>query len=285
VRFLRKVHAAAGSDWRGVATERHRRGGVALQSLLHELLLTEFDHMVWQTVRRRGDLERLFVQRRYFRREHRLQFDAHGRQLSVVPDSGFLLRRSSAIETSRLPNAPVSPTLLLHLTELDNGTMSVARVAQKLRRYESWFSSIDARESLEKLYLQHGALPRRPSFRLLLIAHDKDAPGGDLRRLTEILAQVLDLSSSFRRQVWLTTAENLRFVANRRSPLDEPIWWRARDANAWLPDYRDLPRGRGPAREKLRRQFVSDNLHQLPLHPLFGRRRLHSPAEYGTLTL
>lgn len=96
--------------------ETSKSTGIALSSILHELLTTEFDLAVWKTVSSREDLDRLFHERRYFQREKRLRFQDNGRSHCVVPDSGFLLRvRNQA--SKRL-----DASLLLHLVESGDET-------------------------------------------------------------------------------------------------------------------------------------------------------------------
>ena len=91
--------------------KRPRPNGVALPSILHELLTTEFDLAVWKTIENRGDLARLFVERRLLPARQATRFSStHGRVHRVVPDSGFLLQTEDAnVQTSgRLPSPAVA---------------------------------------------------------------------------------------------------------------------------------------------------------------------------------
>jgi hypothetical protein len=270
VNLVSQIYASLGRQWSAAATEQFRSRGQSLDSILHEVLLTEFDLAVSKTVESRGDLELLLTERRYFRRERQLRFSHQGKVRRVVPDSGFLLRFRSQT-SGRL--AAQRSSLLLHLVELDNGTMPVARILEKYLRYHCWAESPEGRQYLTDLYRRFGRTDARPNFRLLVIAHAKTDASGDMRRLTDLFAQALLLPSSMRDRIWLTTAEDLRRHQEDNPPLSAAIWLRARDARRWLPAYRtfceQLPGGRGNKRYAHQRRFVAQQLAALPRHPLF----------------
>lgn len=272
VRLVRDAYAALGVAWSGVATEANRSRGVAIQSLLHEVLLTEIDLAVWQTVQGRPDIQRLFSERRYFRPDRRLSYIEGGRRRLVLPDLGFLVR----IDNQATDNAGSrTSSLWLTFVEFDNGTMPLRRVAAKYRQYEEWSCSSEGERYLANLYGQHGGEQFRPNFRLLMVAHDKSRPEGDERRLIDLVAQTLNVSGRLRDRLWLTTAASLQATATEQAPLDAPIWLRARDMRPWLADYRSQPGcngRRGKSTTVVQRQFVRDRLHSLPYHTFFPRR-------------
>jgi hypothetical protein len=262
IRFVKKAFTESGEDWDGVATETIRTRGSSLPSLLHELLITEFDLMVLQTVRRSTHLERLFVERRYFRREKQLRYEERGKLHRVVPDSGFLVRVSGNSESR-----------LLNFVELDNGTMSVARLREKYERYDAWSRTVEAQEYLAAHFGDCSQASHRPTFRLLMIAHSKGT-GDDDRRLLDLLLPALELPASMRDRIWLTTASKLAEHQHDRSPLLAPLWLRARDTRAWINDYRqfvaDLPRGRGHRHLPKQRGFILSRISDLPKHAVLS---------------
>lgn len=272
VGLVRKTYAALGRPWTAAPTEQARAQGQSLDSILHELLLTEFDLAVASTLKHREDLARLFSERRYFRRNKQLRFFHQGRLHRVIPDAGFLLRQ--AFPTPGRPDVPRA-SLLLHLVELDNGTMSLARIREKYGEYARWAGSDAGRDYLHRLYQEYGATARTDNFRLLVIAHDKARGEGDRRRLVDLFGQALALPSPMRDRIWLTTVEDLKRHQDDRAPLDAAIWLRLRDARPWLPRYREelatLPPTRVSAYYAFQRRFVGPRLADLPRHPLFAR--------------
>ena len=224
VRLIGESYARLGHRWSQPATETNRSKGVALTSIMHELLVTEFDLAVWQTLSQRTDLQRLFVERRYFQRDKRLQYSHDGGWQPVIPDSGFLLQMLS--QTS----GRLGASLLLHLVELDNGTMPLRRIRQKLEHYDAWARSDEGCEYLRTLYRQYDHRPKRLNFRLLIIAHASHSPGGDDRRLADLLTEAARLPRTMRDRIWLTTATNLRAHQADTSCLSSPLWYRAKNA-------------------------------------------------------
>jgi hypothetical protein len=213
-------------------------------------------------VENRADLECLFTERRYFRRGKRLEFTENATTHRVVPDAGFLIRVRSASS---------GPILLLHFVELDNGSMSLARIAEKLEHYAGWAESWEGQNHLKRLYRQYGDAASQPNFRLVLIAHANHHPGGDQRRMIDLLAQSLNLPAAMRDRLWLTTADQLQLHQNAPKPLDAAIWWRARDARGCFAEYRRAIQSEDLASAQklaLARQMVRQRLEQLPRHPL-----------------
>jgi hypothetical protein len=212
-----------------VATEHTRSH--SRDFLAHELAITEFDLAMWQTIQKTPNVHRLFVQRRYFRSEHQLVFPESGRRIRVIPDSGFMLRVANANQLS------ADPTLLMHFTELDRGTMSVRRIRQKLQRYAAWSWSESSHRYLKDLYASFAAHYQRPTFRLLIIVHVGGSPGSDEARLVDIFIESLSLPPDLRKRIWFTTGTTLRRHQHDERPLGVPIWLSPRDSGPWLSEY------------------------------------------------
>jgi hypothetical protein len=269
VRLVADAYRRLGVEWREPQPETAKQKGIALSSILHELLTTEFDLTVWKTVESRGDLTRLFHERRYFQREKQLRFSHNGRTHRIVPDSGFLL--SVADQTSKRPIP--SSSLLMHFVELDNGTMPLPRILKKFETYDLWARSEEGQNYLRMLFTRYGEPRPQPNFRLLVIAHNNLRGNNDFRRLLDLFMQTLSLPSTMRDRIWFTTAEQIRQEQHNPSSLSAPLWVRARDAKAWLSAYRhfaaNLSSGKSLANFLQCRTFVAEQFRHMPLHPVF----------------
>lgn len=93
----------------------------------------------------------------------------------------------------------------MHFVELDNGTMPVGRVGEKLRMYDEWARSTEGERYLTNLGETFAQEARRVNFRLLLIVRSRGV-SGDERRFADMFAQTLSLSAATRERIWLTTA-------------------------------------------------------------------------------
>ena len=275
VNLIKDAYAALGQSWTGAATESVRTKGVALQSLLHELLVTEFDLAVQQTIDERGELKRLFLERRFFHRDRQLRYANDGRMRRLIPDSGFLLRSAER----QLRTGQVQQRLMMHFTEVDNGTMSIKRLQNKFWNYAVWSQSHEAQAYLERLHRSFGASPGRMTFRLLVVAHGNTTT--DQRRLLDLLISTLELRSSMRDRIWITTVDALHLQQQAQSPLVAPIWLRLRDCRSWAQIYRSNVAGVSTTFKNKqlasRRAFVADQVARMPLHAFFS-----SPATHKT---
>lgn len=263
INLVRDTYAELGMRWDAPATEGLKERGIGLESILHELLLTEWQQAVDTTIRNRPDLKCLVAERRYFRQDKRLKFRDNGKSRQVVPDAGFV------IQVSQPANLPI---LLPHYVEFDNGTMSLPRIAEKFHHYNLWAEADEGRRYLVNLYRQFGITTNQPTFRLVVIAHANHHPGADQRRMIDLFAQSLALPAAMRDRIWLTTAEELRIHQNEDLPLEAAIWLRPRDARAWLGEYQRAVRSSDLAAAQkfaLARSFVRERLDILPRHPLF----------------
>jgi hypothetical protein len=257
--LVREIYAKHGVEWQGVATEQFKSSGVALDSILHELALTEFDQAVRAIVERRPDVALLMHERRYFHRDKRLEYIFRGKRHRLIPDAGFLLR--IMCETPGVPG-PGLPQHQMNFVEFDNGTLSTARLAAKYEAYNQWSQSDDGRKYLRTLYQGCGGAGKELNFRLLVIAHHKNC-GSDERRLVELFTLALDLPRRMRERIWLTSVE-----AIHDRPADAPLWVRPRDARSWVPTMRALSMDRASKRFSARKDFVRRRLREQPRHRL-----------------
>ena len=265
LRFVRESFAELRQDHHPRRPERIRPRGVTVSSILHELLVTEFDLTVWQTVERSSNLAWVGTgETDSFLRDQQLVYDHAGRTGRLSPDSGFL------VQTTPEPPSPTG-RLLLHLTEIDNGTESPRRILAKYRGYQHWYGSEQGRDFLAT---RCGTNATRAGFRLLVVAHAYSPTDRAARRLLDLFAQALELPRQMRERIWLTTVESLRQHQDDPLPLAAPIWWRARDARSWLGAYRQQvarsPR-RGPQQYERQRRFLAARMPNLARWPLFQR--------------
>ena len=268
IALVRQTYANHGIDWQGVATEQLKLTGVALDSILHEVLLTEFDQALRATIESRGDLALVMHERRYFRREKQLLYDSNGRHHRLIPDAGFLLRLASQ-KCERLGQK--RPTLQLNFVEFDNGSLSAARLAAKFEAYNQWSTSESGLKYVQQLYDRYGGVSQQVNFRLLILAHGKSG-GEDERRLVTLFTLALDLPRTMRERIWLTTVADMRKTQHGNPPLAAPMWFRIRDARTWLPTFRMLPSGNNSRRRQ--NAFVRQRVSNLPCHALFPKVRL-----------
>lgn len=268
LRLVRGAYARLGREWDGPVTEDGKAHGLALDSVLHEILLTEFDLTLYRTVAERPDLTWLQRERRYFRRDRQLTYSEWGRTRRVVPDAGYLIAAETPAGRQLLPQM---------FLELENGTHSVAKIRDKLDRYRRW-SEQEAGEYLQQLYSPHGE-PHKSSFRLLLIAHDKHGTVSDDRRLVDLLVQAIELPRRLRDALWFTTAAALRQYAGDPAPLSAPIWIRAKSLNGRGDHLGRLPSKSDPTRITRQRSFLTERLLKLPRHPLLSHPDSLSDAQ------
>lgn len=267
VGLVNETYAGLGSRVQYPVGEECKRRGLALVSILHEVLLSEFELTVRHEVEERSDLNLLATERRYYRPERQLRFDDNERLRSVVPDAGFLWAWG---EGNRGTSQNTTGQGMWNLVEFDNGSMPASRVAEKLGRYGDWVESDAGERWLQSAYGRFGLTPPSSGFRLLLVAHDPWHAGRDARRLAALLSVVLSLPAAMRDRVWLTTVEALREAEVLSPPPDRKIWVRGRDCRAWMAAHQSL---QVQKQNTLQRQFIYQQLPLLPRH-----RLLPSPA-------
>lgn len=259
VGLVREAYARIGRDWEGPVTEDGKAHGIALDSVLHEVLCSEVDLAIHQAVAARTDLMLLNRERRYFRRDRQLAYWQAGERRAVIPDAGYL----TAVHTGA--GQKLLPVMFL---ELENGTHSLAKLREKLDRYQEWAEQ-GAEEYLERLYSWHGESEKR-SFRLLFVAHDKHGTVSDQRRLLDIAVAGLNRPRTLQDSIWLVAADDLRRQATASNPLEKPIWYRLRDIARHLQRSGINVASRGQSDRRLRTN-VAKCLPELRRHPLFPR--------------
>ncbi|MDB5341996.1 MAG: Replication-relaxation [Schlesneria sp.] len=265
VRLINDTYAAHNLDTTYPVGEGRKASGVAVDSILHELLLTELELAVRLTVESRDDLKLLATERRYYRRDRQLRFYQAGRTRRVIPDAGFMIRVGKADLATSQNN---SLATMLNFVELDNGTMPPGRVLEKLQQYAAWAESESGQKYLQLTYSRHSVPVPQSGFRLLIVVHDKQRPDGDESRLAALFQQALELSPAMRDRLWFATATDLKEQQFYSPPLAGEIWYRARDAKSWQQEYRRLPEQKANG---IRRRFVAGQLRSLPHHPLFPK--------------
>jgi hypothetical protein len=163
----------------------------------------------------------------------------------------------------------------LHFTELDNGTLPLSRLLEKLWHYQWWFQSAAGAEYLQTLQRRY-RVNIAPSFRLLLVARG-NSKRGDQGRLIDSFVQALELPSGMRDRIWLSMVDAFRDCD--RNVVDARIWVRLRHARAWMPAYRRLQKQLLSADSRKRintqRRFVHERLAGISRQPLFPSQLDH----------
>jgi hypothetical protein len=249
VKRIRDACRTLGVPWSPGVTNRPGQGSFSSEFLLHELLVTEVALAVWSTGQTVPHVEVLETQRREFRSWTDLRFGYRGELVRLEPDYGFLTRTPAEGD-------------LQHFVELDQGTMGLARMREKLLRYHAWSQSDPGRAFLGGL-----------GFRVLVVVHDF-AADKDERRLLDLYSVAALLPGPMRERIWLTTASRLATVSGDRAPLAHPLWFRAHDAQSWAAPFQafltQLLRGHGHRRATKRRAYVAAHLEHTPLKLLFS---------------
>jgi hypothetical protein len=212
IRSFRRSLAENGTSWEPGRIDRagqRGREGYAAETVIHELLTTEFLLALWQTVQNRLDLELLSVQRRSLAKHDAFRVSVGGRQSRLVPDAMFLFHQQ---------NEGMCSCFL----ELDNGTMNRKQLMTKFRRYDSWGRSARGQEYLTSLYRGHGAESPRASFRILVVA--RDSAGNDARRTRELAKAAAKASADLQRRTWLATTADLCAIQSMSRPLEILHW-------------------------------------------------------------
>lgn len=269
VKLVEETYAAHRIDWDRALTEERKAKGLALDTIHHELLLSELDVGMQLTVDAREDLTLLERERRYFRTDRQLTYKERGRRRRIVPDAGYVVAIRDAGEQTLLP---------LNLVEMENGVHSVAKIRGKIAAYSRW-AETEAGDYLQQLASRHEREEQSLRFRLLIVCHDKYGTVSDERRLLDWLAACLELPRRMRQTIWLTTATILQNHQHDHAPLAGGLWYRANDLAMHFLEYRRQKSEWGTiAATSLyarQRQFVREVQPQLPQHPLLPTLRAH----------
>jgi hypothetical protein len=150
--------------------------------------------------------------------------------------------------------------------------MPIDRVGEKLRLYDDWSRSAECRDYLIQFGNRFDQRQLSINFRLLVIVRSRHA-AGDNRRLADILAESLALSSTMRDRIWLTTAAALQAHQYDPSPLSPALWIRSRESRRWLTEYRNhvarLQGDRNRTPRSAKRAFVAERVASMSRHALF----------------
>lgn len=214
VKKLREALAKKGKPWQAVRIDRksrHAAEGFSAEHVLHEILITEFLLMVWQTIKNRPDLELLQTERRSLKRHpaYKLTIDATPTRLE--PDAMFLFRQAGR-------------GMMCCYVEMDTGAMNLKQLKAKFRRYEAWTQSHTGQQYLADLYGRHGATHARPLFRLLVIATSRSGTE-DGRRLDE-LATLRASFFTLAQRMWLSSLNQFKHDKEFQTALTSAMWSR-----------------------------------------------------------
>ena len=203
--------------------------------LHHELLITELATSIHAAARIRADIR--------IRWQERCGFNRYPAFCDVVPDYAFLLHHTSG--------------RLVCLVEVSSGEESATKLAAKLHTYAAWADSPEAAQFLMRAYQAAGAQQPRPTFRLLVVVHNRRT-GIDATRLRQVFAGVLELPAAMQQRVWATTVSEL----GRATGIAARIWWSGAELTKVAADYQGLSRHR-------RTPYLTRALAVAPRHTLF----------------
>ncbi len=235
---LRQALHEQGQEWSESLKDRRRSEGQSAQHILHELFITEFLLMTWETAQTRDDVQILTMQRRSLAKHKAFKVVVCGRPTSLHPDGMFLYRQQGK-------------GMMCCFVELDLDSMSVKQIAAKLRRYQVWAESTRATTYLNDLYERHKATAPVASFRLLVVARSRNT-NAEYRRVQRLVSVAAKCSPLFRDRIWFTTAGQLQEIPERCNTLKDRIWLRMRDVPPFNQDTR------------------SNSLLMIPRHAAFG---------------
>ncbi|MDB5342014.1 MAG: Replication-relaxation [Schlesneria sp.] len=207
-----------GQEWTECRLDRRRGEGTSAQHVLHELFITEFLTMAWETTQVRDDLTLLTVQRRSLAKHDAFRVVVAGRRTRLQPDAMFLYRQQEK-------------GMMCCFVEIDMDSMSAKQMVVKLRRYQVWAESSEAAKYLKEAYQQYGATAPTAAFRLLIVAGGRNEKSEN-RRLRCLIAIASKIPKSIRDRIWLSTIAQHHDLAETGNGLSEQIWLRLRDLSA-----------------------------------------------------
>lgn len=211
---LRKALNDQGQEWTECIRDRRRSDGAAAQHVLHELMITEFQLLVWETSQARSDIQILTMQRRSLATHAAFKVVVAGRQTRLQPDGMFLYRQEGR-------------GMMCCFLELDLDSMSIQQMAVKLRRYQFWAESKERQSYLKDLYKRQGATNPVANFRLLLLVGGRNQRA-ETTRLKNLMALIAKCPAVVRDRIWLSGIERLHETSDRLV-LNEPLWLRMRE--------------------------------------------------------
>lgn len=210
---LRKALQDQGQEWSESLQDRRRSDGTSANHVLHELFISEFLLMAWETTQRQDGLQILTMQRRSLAKHDAFKLVVAGRHTRLQPDGMFLYRQSDRGMTCCF-------------IEVDMGSMSLRQMEIKFQRYQHWAESSEGTSYLKGLYERYGAKTPAAHFRLLVLVGSRSRHAED-QRLTQLVTLASKCKPSIRDRIWLSTVEQFHEGAKRRM-LSELLWTRPR---------------------------------------------------------
>lgn len=193
-RKLREALTAKGKPGYIIRVDRRRGDGYSADHVLHEVLITEFMLMVWESAQRDGELELLRVERRSIPSHPAFKVALRSKATRLEPDAMFLHREGDR-------------GMMCNFVEIDTGSMTKQQLKAKFYRYETWAQSNAGQSFLRDLYQQHGANEPRAAFRILIVVADASRTTSSGR-----VGQIRDAATGFSticRRLWVTDASTL----------------------------------------------------------------------------
>ncbi|MEK6258025.1 MAG: replication-relaxation family protein [Planctomycetota bacterium] len=216
--MLKQALHEQGREWSESLKDRRRSEGQSAQHILHELFITEFLLMAWETTRTQDDLEILSFQRRSLTKHEAFKVVVAGRETRLQPDGMFLYRQ-------------LGKGMMCCFVELDLGCMSLRQMAAKLRRYQMWAESSRAATYLTHLYRNFGAVTPAVTFRLMIVVGCRNWQAED-RRVQQLISVASSGTPCFCNNIWIGTVQLLQESAKCAKFLNYPIWVRVRKTSA-----------------------------------------------------
>ena len=140
--------------------------------MLHEVLTTELLLNIWETAQANLGFEILQTERRSIPSQPAFVINTRGCKTRLEPDAWFLYHQERK-------------GMICCFCELDTGTMTKDQLKAKFWRYDAWATSNQGQEFLIDLYSRHGALTPKATFRIVVVACDRQQKN-DRQRLSTI---------------------------------------------------------------------------------------------------
>lgn len=214
---LRQAMHEQGQEWSESLRDRRRSDGSSAQHVLHELFITEFLLLAWETAQHREDLQILTMQRRSLAKHSAFRIVVGGKRTQLEPDGMFLYRQQGK-------------GMMCCFVEMDLDSMTPRQMAVKFRRYQVWAESPTAIAYLKSLYARQGATTPSATFRILVVVGSRSKPA-ERRRIASLLALTKQLPTGLQNRIWFSTVQQLQ-SAEPSKLLTEQLWRRPRDLQA-----------------------------------------------------
>lgn len=214
---LKKALHKQGKEWTESVQDRRRSDGASAQHVLHELFITEFQLMAWETTQVLDDLQFLTMQRRSLAKHDAFKIVVAGRQIRLQPDAMFLYRQQGR-------------GMMCCFVEMDLDSMSNKQLVAKFRRYQRWAESSKSSQYLEELYVRYGATKPAARFRILVVVGSRTIQA-EQQRVTRIAKLASGLPKTISDCIWISSVNQLQVATERSAILNESLWIRPRDVS------------------------------------------------------